>query len=129
MSDNLSYLAERIQAHTQRISEEKKSVRFDLDFADSAIALKATFDTVDKLGSWFSCCIYEKELPLSNEILGTVVEYFDSKNYIYYFLNGSNRNDKALKLLAIIYQEFKKGELEVLVAESKFHIRYISPEG
>lgn len=129
MSDNLSYLAEQIKAQTQRISEQTKSVQFDLEFSDSAITLKATFDTVNKLGIWFSCSVYEKRLTLSNEIIGTVVEYFDSNNYIHYFLNGNNRNEKALKLLAIIYQEFKKGEMGILVAESKFHISHISPEG
>jgi hypothetical protein len=73
--------------------------------------------------------VQEKRFPLNNEIIGITIEYFDSNNYLHYFIrNTSSEHDynTAVILLATIFEEFQSGEL--CLRHSRFHIQYTSDQ-
>jgi hypothetical protein len=127
MSINLKNLADSIQAHINNNNPTTNNVKLKFKFDGTFINIHATHDKFNNLGNWFACCVYEKKLPFSEEIIGIGIDYFDANNYVHHFINytkSEHNYNKTLKILAIILQEFKKQKL--FLTSSRFHVQHTS---
>jgi len=125
MQTHLEELNRKIEAQLDRLSEKYLQSRFIHKFDGETITLHVIFDKVNQLGNWFVCTINEKRFPLSSEIIGITIDYFDSNNYLHYFIRNSDDehdSNSAMKLLATIFEEFQTGDL--CIRYSRFHIQH-----
>ena len=77
MQTHLEELNRKIEAQLDRLSEKYLQSRFIHKFDGETITLHVIFDKVNQLGNWFVCTINEKRFPLSSEIIGITIDYFD----------------------------------------------------
>jgi hypothetical protein len=129
MQNRLEELNTSIKIQLDKVAGRYPTTQFIQKYDGSQITLHVIFDKVNQLGDWFVCTVQEKRFPLNNEIIGITIDYFDSNNYVHYFLEDmKNEFDylKTIKMLAIIMGEFRAGEL--FLRGSKFHIQYTSDQ-
>ena len=127
MSIELKKLCNEIQNQIDKIKSRHSSTQFKLEFDPTKISLHVTFEKMNKLGDWFVCTVHEKRFPLNNEIIGITIDYYDSNNYLHYFIRRSDGDHEYLtvvKILANIFEEFRSGEL--FVRGSRYHIQHTS---
>ena len=127
MSIELQNLCNEIRRQIDNIQSRHPTTQFKLDYDGTKISLHVIFEKMNKLGDWFVCTVHEKRFPLNNEIIGITIDYYDSNNYLHYFIRKSDGDHEYLtvvKILANIFEEFRSGELFVRV--SRYHIQHTS---